>query len=202
MNLEDALFCVVDVETTGLNVREDEIIAFACIPVRQGKIIVHEAYYTLVNSQKYQIESMKYHGISPSDLEKTPAFEEVAREILERTNAILVGHTIEFDYGFLKKHFGKIGIKLKRETVDIVAIEEWLVKKTGRQAPDLSLDGIMRKYGLESCYRHNAFADAFFTAQIFQFELSVISKLGVHKVDELIRITGRGFGKWRFFALR
>ena len=87
MNLEDAVFCSVDVETTGLNVKKDEIIAFACMPIRRGKIIVHEAYYTLIKSENYRIESMKYHGISERDLEKTPVFEEVAREILKRMMA-------------------------------------------------------------------------------------------------------------------
>ena len=201
MNLEDAVFCAVDVETTGLDVNKDKIIAFACMPIRRGKIIVHEAYYTLIKSENYRIESMKYHGISERDLENTPLFEEVAREILKKTDGILIGHTIGFDYGFLRKHFKKIGIRLKRETVDIVSIEQWLAEKSGRPASDLTLDGMMKKYGLKSYYRHNAFADAFFTAQIFQFELSEISKLGMNRVDELIRIAGSRPKTWRFLAL-
>lgn len=201
MDLEDALFCCVDIETTGLNVRKDEIISFASIPVRHTKIIVHEAYYTLIKSEKYQIDSMKFHGIDQRDLDKIPTFEEVAPEIQNRTDGILVGHSIGFDYGFLKKHFKKIGIKLRRLTVDIVTVEEWLAKRSGRPAPDLSLEGVMKKYGLRSYYRHNAFADAFFTAQIFQFQLSEISRLGVNTVDELIRMTGHGLKTWRFLVL-
>ena len=201
MNLEDAVFCSVDVETTGLDVKKDKIIAFACMPIRRGKIIVHEAYYTLIKSEKYRIESMKYHGISERDLEKTPVFEEVAQEILKRTDGILIGHTIGFDYGFLRKHFKKIGIRLKRETVDIVSIEQWLVEKCGHPASDLTLDSLMKKYGLKSYYRHNAFADAFFTAQIFQFELSEISRLGMNRVDELIHIAASRPKTWRFLAL-
>ena len=201
MDLDQAVFCSVDVETTGLNVNKDEIISFASIPIRAGKIIVHEAYYTLIKSQSYRIESMKYHGISEGDLEKTPLFEEVAPEILKRTEGILVGHSIGFDYGILRKHFRKTGIKLKRETVDVVMVEGWLAKKSGHSPVDLTLDGVMKKYGLKSYYRHNAFADAFFTAQIFQFELPEISRLGVNRVDELIRIAGSGAKIWRFLAL-
>ncbi len=201
MNLEDAVFCCVDVETTGLNVNKDKIIAFACIPIRRGKIIVHEAYYTLIKTENYRIESMKYHGISERDLEETPVFEEVAQEIIKRMDGILIGHTIEFDYGFLMKHFKKIGIRLKRQTVDIVSIEQWLAEKSGRPASDLTLDSVMKKYGLKSYYRHNAFADAFFTAQIFQFELSEISRLGMKRVDELIRVAGSRPKTWRFLAL-
>ena len=124
MNLEDGVFCSIDVETTGLNVKTDEMIAFASIPMRGGRIIVHDAYYTLIRSEKYRIESMKYHGISERDLEKTPVFGEIAREILNRMNGVLVGHTVEFDLGFLRKHFKKAGIKLKKDIVDIVSIVE------------------------------------------------------------------------------
>ena len=97
--------------------------------------------------------------------------------------------------------FKKIGIKLKRDTVDIVSIEQWLEEKSGRPASDLTLDGIMKKYGLKSYYRHNAFADAFFTAQIFQFELSELSRLGMNSVEELIRIVRNPSKTWRFLAL-
>jgi len=201
MNLDDAVFYSVDVETTGLNVNKDEIVSFACIPIRGGKIIVHEAYYTLIKSENYRIESMKYHGISEGDLEKTPLFEEVAPEILKRTEGILVGHSIGFDYEILRKHFRRIGIKLKRQTVDVVMVEGWLARKTGNAPVDFTLDNVMKKYGLESYYRHNAFADAFFTAQIFQFELPEISRHGVNSVDELIRIAGSGAKIWRFLCL-
>jgi hypothetical protein len=73
--------------------------------------------------------------------------------------------------------------------VDIVAVEKWLAEKTGCTASDLTLDGLMAKYGLKSHYRHNAFADAFFTAQIFQFELLELSRLGIQTAEDLVRIS-------------
>jgi DNA polymerase III subunit epsilon len=200
MDLDDAVFCSLDIETTGLDLKQDEMIAFASIPIRRGKIIVHEAYYTLIKSENYRIDAMKYHGISEGDLEDMPVFEKVAGEILARTEGILVGHSIRFDYHFLIKHFKKTGTRLKRETVDVVKVEEWLAKKGRRPAPDFTLDGLMKKYDLKSYYRHNAFADAFFTAQIFQFQLSEISRLGVKTVKELIRFAGEGSRIWRYFA--
>ncbi len=200
MDLDDAVFCSVDIETTGLDFKKDEMIAFASIPIRRGKIIVHDAYYTLIKSEGYRIDAMKYHGISEGDLKDMPVFEKVAGEILVRTEGILIGHSIRFDHQFLIKHFKKIGTKLKRETVDVVKVEEWLTKKGRRPAPDFTLDGLMKKYDLKSYYRHNAFADAFFAAQIFQFQLSEISQLGVKRVKELIRFAGEGSRIWRHFA--
>lgn len=196
MDLEDAVFCSIDVETTGLNVDKDEIIAFACIPIRRMKIIVHEAYYTLIRSENYRIESMKYHGISERDLEKTPSFDEIAAEVLKKMDGILIGHSVRFDYEILRKHFKKAGIKLKRDIADVVSVEKLLDEKRVCPCSDLTLEGLMKRYGLQSHYRHNALADAFFAAQIFQFQLSEISKLGILSGQELIRAARNAENCW------
>ncbi len=162
MNLKDTKFCVIDLETTGLNTKTDEMIAFACVPVHELKLLVNNAYYTLVKPEKYNIKSMKYHGISIDDLKNAPTFKEVAYKILETLDGIIVGHSVEFDYRFLKKSFKKIGIKFKKNIIDIVLIEKWLAKKNNDLELDLTIEGLMNRYGLNDYYRHNAFADAFF----------------------------------------
>jgi len=188
MDLQEGAFCSIDLETTGLDVKTDEIIAFAGIPIRNMKIMVHDAYYTLVKPEGYKIDAMKYHGISEDELENAPPFKDVSQNILNTIDGVILGHYTVFDYEFLKSHFKKVGIKLKRDIADIASVEKWLCEKSGSPGQDLTLDGIMRKYGLKSYYRHNAFADAFFTAQIFQMQLPELMRLGVHTVSRLIRI--------------
>lgn len=191
MDLKDTKFCVIDLETTGLNTKTDEMIAFACMPVQELKILVNNAYYTLIKPEKYNIESMKYHGISVDDLKNAPSFKEVAYKILETLDGIIVGHSVEFDYRFLKKSFKKIGIKFKKNIIDIVLIEKWLAKKTIDPELDLTIEGLMKRYGLNDYYRHNAFADAFFTAQIFQFETLKLSRYGIDSAKKLLKIVNK-----------
>jgi len=188
MNLKDTKFCVIDLETTGLNTKTDEMIAFACVPVHELKLLVNNAYYTLVKPEKYNIKSMKYHGISIDDLKNAPTFKEVAYKILETLDGIIVGHSVEFDYRFLKKSFKKIGIKFKKNIIDIVLIEKWLAKKNSDLELDLTIEGLMNRYGLNDYYRHNAFADAFFTAQIFQFETLKLSRYGIDSAKKILKI--------------
>ncbi len=188
MNLKDTKFCVIDLETTGLNIKTDEMIAFACVPVHELKLLVNNAYYTLVKPEKYNIKSMKYHGISIDDLKNAPTFKEVAYKILETLDGIIVGHSVEFDYRFLKKSFKKIGIKFKKNIIDIVLIEKWLAKKNNDLELDLTIEGLMNRYGLNDYYRHNAFADAFFTAQIFQFETLKLSQYGIDSAKKILKI--------------
>ena len=188
MLLAHASFCAVDLETTGLNLKQDEIIAFAGIPMLGSRIAVHEGYYTLVRPKKYKLETMKFHGISEDDLDGAPSFGEVAPRILDALGGIIVGHSIEYDHEFLREHFKRIGIRLKKECLDIVLIEEWLGKESGRQGADLSLDAIMSGYGLKECYRHDAMADAFCAAQIFQLQMRRLADSGIDSLWALKQI--------------
>jgi DNA polymerase-3 subunit epsilon len=188
MDLKNTKFCVIDLETTGLDTKTDEVIAFACVPVHELKLLVKNAYYTLIKPEKYNIESMRYHGISVDDLKNAPSFKEVGHQILNALDGIIVGHSVEFDYKFLKKSFKKIGIKFKKDIIDIVLIEKWLAKKTDNLELDLSIEKLINRYGLNDYYRHNAFADAFFTAQIFQFEILKLSEHGIDSAKKILKI--------------
>ena len=189
MLLATGRFCAVDLETTGLNPQQDEIIAFAGIPMLGSRIAVHEGYYTLVRPEKYKLETMKFHGISKDDLGGAPYFGEVAPGILKALDGIIVGHSVEYDHEFLRRHFKRIGTRLKRkERLDIVCIEEWLEKESGRHGPDLSLDAIMRTYGLKESYRHNAMADAFCVAQVFQLQMRRLADLGIDSLWALKQV--------------
>ncbi len=191
MELHETAYCAIDLETTGLDVKSDEIIAFAGIPIRHMKIVVHDAYYTLVKPQEYRLASMKYHGIGESELNSAPAFQDVAQDILRTLDGVLVGHSVAYDFEILRRQFKKVDVKLKRSMLDIVSAEKWLAAESGCAEPDLTLEGMMKRYGLKSYYRHNAFADAFFTAQIFQLQLPELLRRGVHTVEKLVQIARR-----------
>ena len=188
MLLAHASFCAVDLETTGLNPQKDEIIAFAGIPMLGSRITVHEGYYTLVRPEKYKLETMKFHGISKDDLGGAPSFADIAQRILDALHGIIVGHSVEYDHEFLREHFKRIGTRLKKECLDIVFIEEWLGREFGGQDPDLSLDAIMRGYGLKESYRHNAMADAFCVAQIFQMQMRRLADSGIDSLWALKQV--------------
>src|SRR5208337_4465310 len=128
MLLAQGKFCAVDLETTGLNPQQDEIIAFAGIPMLGSRIAVNVSYYTLVRPKKYKLETMKFHGIGEDDLGGAPSFGEVAPRILNALDGIIVGHSVEYDHEFLREHFKRIGTRLKKKCLDIVFIEEWLGK--------------------------------------------------------------------------
>jgi DNA polymerase-3 subunit epsilon len=187
MDLKTAKFYAIDIETTGLNFDKDEIISFSCVPVINLKILAGETFYTLIKPESYNYKAMKYHGISRDNLINAPTFEEVADRILKVLDGILIGHTVEFDFTFLKTKFKSLGKRFKRDLIDIALVERWLRLKKHTEENDFSLDGMIATYGLKQYYRHNAAADAFFAAQIFQLQMCEMMKLGIDSTRKVIR---------------
>ncbi|HTZ19114.1 MAG TPA: 3'-5' exonuclease [Dissulfurispiraceae bacterium] len=187
MDLKDAKFYAIDIETSGLDLKKDEIISFACIPIINLKILVRDSFYTLIRPRTYNLQAMKFHGLSRDDLEDAPSFGQVADRILEAIDGILVGHSVEFDFTFLKSNFKTLGTRFKRDLIDIALLERWLRKKRKIEENDLSLDGLIAAYGLKPHYRHNAAADAFFAAQIFQMQMREMASYGIDSAEKVIR---------------
>ncbi|MHC1741673.1 MAG: PolC-type DNA polymerase III [Syntrophobacteraceae bacterium] len=183
--ISEQRFCAVDLETTGLDPTSDEIIALACIPIEHARILVRDAYYSLIRPAGYRIDAMKIHGISGRDLANAPSFADVADEVLRRTDGIIIGHSIHFDHEVLRRHFRRQGATFRREILDIALVERWLARTCGLVGQDECFDSMLKSYGLRVCYRHNALADAFFAAQIFQLQIARLERQGIRTVAQL-----------------
>ncbi|MBO8183011.1 MAG: 3'-5' exonuclease [Archaeoglobus sp.] len=189
MNLREAKFSVIDLETTGLNLLKDEILSIAIVPMKGTKIMAGESYYTFVKPSNYDLKSMKFHGIDPKTLKQAPSFSEISEEVRERIeDSIIVGHAVEIDLNFLKKAFKAQGIELNNKSIDIALLEKWLCDRLGERkcTADLSLDALIRDYNLSMRFRHDALADAFLTAQIFQIQLLKLMKYGLTSVERVL----------------
>ena len=187
MDLKAAQFYAIDIETTGLDFDKDQIISFACVPIINLKILVRDTFYTLIKPKSYNYKAMRYHGISKDGLMGAPSFEEVSDRIRRTMDGILVGHSVEVDFTFLKANFKSLGVRFKRDLIDIAMVERWLRLKRKTEENNFSLDGMIAAYGLEPFYRHNAAADAFFAAQIFQIQMREMMALGIDSAEKVIK---------------
>ncbi|AEA46366.1 3'-5' exonuclease [Archaeoglobus veneficus] len=184
-----ARYSVIDVESTGLNPKKDEIVAIAVIPMVGSRIILSDYFFSLVRPKKLKGESIKYHGIDIKAVSKAPEFQSIAsrlKHMLE--DSIIVSYT-EFDAKILKSHFSRLKIRLELDCIDISQVEHWIARKEGR-AENHDMDGLIKKYSLEEIYRHSALADAYYTACIFQRQLVKLAEYGV-TLQELKRIGKR-----------
>ncbi|OYT35536.1 hypothetical protein B6U96_10205 [Archaeoglobales archaeon ex4484_92] len=188
MNLRSAKFVSVDLETTGLNPKRDEIIAIAIVPLDGTKILASKSFYSLIKPSKFKIETIKIHGIDPKSLHSAPSFGDIANEVrLMLNNKILIGHSVNTDYKFLRVVFKKHNYEFRADTIDIILLEQVLAERLGEKLTweDQSLENIAKRYGIRCLYRHNALADAFIAAQIFQIQILKLIKYGITTVERL-----------------
>ena len=93
----------IDLETTGLNPKRDRIIEIGAIRVEQGQIV--EEFSTFVDpGRKLEERITELTGIRDEDIADAPQLDEVFPKLLEFMGELpLLGHSILFDYSFLKK---------------------------------------------------------------------------------------------------
>jgi len=168
----DASFAVIDLETTGLDPAADEIIAFATVTVRRGRAQPGDATYRLVRPATMPgAESIRIHGLRPTDLEDAPPLPEVLGELLRGiTGKVLVAHAAELEERFLGAAFERDGIVLRGPAVDTAALALELWKRSRRRFRSIrgtGLSELARSLGLPVHRPHQADGDALTTAQVF-----------------------------------
>lgn len=164
-----AEFCVVDVETTGLDLRRDEIIAFGVAIVTHARIPCDRTTYSLVRpSRPVSVPALAVHALRTADLAHAPALDEVVDQLIDLlTGRVLVAHAAWVERAFLNRALRPRGIRLARATVDTAALLRACRLADPRPASEPNLEAASRRLGLPVHTPHHALGDAFTTAQLF-----------------------------------
>jgi len=183
--LEEGEYAAVDLETTGLSPCSDEIVSIAIIPMKGYRILLGDAFHTLVKPIRLDEKSIRFHGICPRDLEGAPYFEEVSGNVQRMLEGrTMVGYATDFDRAFLKERYKKLGrhenpIPSFDRSIDISRVEAWLLRKEGIPVlRRISFEELLERYGLTTASRHDALSDAYLAASIFQKQLKKATERG------------------------
>jgi DNA polymerase III subunit epsilon len=178
--LQEAEFCVVDTETTGLSARSNYIIEIGMVRVSKLKIV--ETYHSLINPGKpipYFITNLT--GITDDDVYNAPFFEDIADDILEfMGEKVLTAHNLSFDKGFLRYEF------LRAEKILNTNSELCTVKLARKLYPFLkskSLSSVCSHLHLKNNGTHRALSDADVTARALLKMIKEAKKQ--HKIETL-----------------
>lgn len=110
---------VLDIETTGLDKKNDWIIQFAAIKVDVETNKVTDTINILIrpNVDNYTMSIGAYikHNIHPDQLKNRPTFKDVANDIYDFIKGcdILTFNGVSFDLPFLMNEFARVGIEFK-----------------------------------------------------------------------------------------
>jgi DNA polymerase-3 subunit epsilon len=161
---------VVDLETTGLDPRHDEIVSFAAVPVDAGRISVGEVVTATIRPTTMpQPETIRIHGLRPVDLTEAPSLPEVLDRILEAlTGRHLVAHVAWIERGFLDAALRPIGLRVGKPVLDTAMLARHVIDLEGGQRDQpVRLAVAARRFGLPVHRPHVAEGDALTTAQLF-----------------------------------
>ncbi|MBN8584360.1 MAG: GIY-YIG nuclease family protein [Ignavibacteria bacterium] len=185
-SLNDTVFTVFDVETTGLSAVNNRMTEIGIVKIRGGEII--DEYETLMNPGEFippYITQMT--GITNEMVHKKPAFEELAPQILNFIGSggvILGGHNVRFDYSFLNESLLRAGYN-RLEYPSLCTAR--LARRLSRSLPSKSLDSLKRHFGIHTKRKHRAIDDARATAQILSiFIEQLVSEFEFETADEII----------------
>ncbi len=91
---------VLDVETTGTDPKMSDLVEVAAVKIRGTKVV--DRWSTLVNPGR-PIVGNQMHGIKDKDVKSAPSPKEAADQLLDFVgDALIVGHNVGFDLGFIE----------------------------------------------------------------------------------------------------
>lgn len=180
-DLTAARFVVVDLETTGTSPQAAEIIEFGAVVVEGERIVGEE--HTLVRPRRPIPPFIQgLTGIDNEMVSDAPAFAEVAARLhAVFAGAVPVAHNAEFDFGFLRTHFDRVGL------ADVGEGRLCTIKLARRFAPGrhYNLDALATRLGVEAKARHRALGDARTTAHVLIELLRAARSQGFASVQSL-----------------
>ena len=167
--MEDQLFAVVDVETTGGGMTGNRLTEICVVLLRGSEII--EKYSTLIDPEiNIPVYITALTGIDNNLVADAPKFHEVAKNIEELTRgAIFVAHNVNFDYNVLHNEFKEFGFEFTRKKLCTVQLSRKLIPGLS----SYSLGRLCDSINIPIIDRHRAEGDTDATVILFQRLLSL-----------------------------
>jgi DNA polymerase-3 subunit epsilon len=198
----EAEFSVVDLELTGLDPSQDEIVSFATVTVAGGRIRLDDARYGIVRPRRMpDADTIRIHGLRESDLAGAPPLDQALETLLEAfTGRVLVAHAAAVETGFLGAALEERALRLRNPVIDTANLGVELHRlqrepppgEDGEPAAGFAvsspgLSDLARSLGLPVHRPHQADGDALTTAQAFLALATHLDRIETMTVGALVR---------------
>jgi DNA polymerase-3 subunit alpha (Gram-positive type) len=181
--LNDAIYTVFDIETTGLSLNHDKIIEIAAVKLHKNQII--EEYSAFVNpEQTLSMLTTKITSIQNKDVALAPTIDQVIPEFkafIEGT--VLVAHNAHFDVGFIEKALKDNGLfDQPYPVIDTLSIARNMF---GQDLKRFNLKAVSRFFKVHLEQHHRAIYDTRATAEVFLHMLKHIREVGITNLNQM-----------------
>ena len=182
-------YLVIDLELTGLDPKQHEIVSVAWVVIDNQCIKMSESQHFINKDVKSLEQSPVFHGISNEAITNGRSLNSILKSLSAHFNdCILVFHNAALDWGFLKVALKQANITTRPKLIlDTLHIEKkrLLNQSTEIKQDDLTLNACRTRYELPSYHCHHALTDAQATAELFLAQCHQISCGKKLKVGEL-----------------
>jgi DNA polymerase III subunit epsilon len=164
----EAEFCVVDLETTGLDLLRDDVISYGAVIVRHARIPCGQVVYRQLRpTRAISVAAMTVHGLRSADLQDAPPIGDVLDELVDLlAGRVPVAHAAWVERAFLDRALRPRGLRLPRTVLDTAALLRACRLAGPGAGHEPNLEAAARRLGLPVHTPHHALGDAFTTAQL------------------------------------
>jgi DNA polymerase III subunit epsilon len=154
----------LDLETTGLDPRVDQILSIAALPCVGNRICLSRRLELTVRCDSARIpDAIRYHRLRPLDVADGVPLQQAMTQLLALIgNRPLVGYCIDFDLAMLDRALRpRLGFGLPNRRIDVQReFARWSLRRAPYAMPDLRFEAIAAALGIDGLQRHRAFDDA------------------------------------------
>ncbi|MCW8838815.1 MAG: 3'-5' exonuclease [Thiovulaceae bacterium] len=184
LKIEDAEFCIVDIETNGSKIEKHQIIEIAALKIKNNKVIGR--FDTLVNTKEINIHITEITGIKAEDTKDAPNLKQVLYKFKEFLgDAVFIAHDVKFDFNFISASMQKIGLPplLNRSLCSLHLAQRTI------ESYRYSLSYLNEFFNLyPDATHHRAMSDVLTTYELFKLCLKNIDN-DVKTVEDLIKFS-------------
>lgn len=169
----EATFWALDLETSGLDARKDEILAVGMLPIRQGSVRWNERFASLVRPARTDGalgDGLAAHHLLPGEVATGLRTDEALDQVLARlADDVLLVHCAPVDVAFLRAACAACGRPWPSPAVvDTAALLDQMAElEFPKPPPAAGLAAARARFGLPPTSEHDALADALATAELF-----------------------------------
>jgi DNA polymerase III epsilon subunit-like protein len=162
----------IDIETTGLNVLEHEILEIGCV-ITDYKLKIKEEFEIKIKPEKIEQAdktALKINRYNEKDWNDAFSLKEALKIFSKNVkDCIMVGQNVAFDSGFLEYNFEKNNLKnsLHYHRLDTISIA-WAKFHDKKDFEHFSLREMCKYFNIQNKNPHNALSDAKATYELYK----------------------------------
>jgi DNA polymerase III epsilon subunit family exonuclease len=184
------MFVALDLETTGLDPKNDRIIEVAVLRISPEGTILEE-FHSLVQPG-VTLPQLITHltGITDEDLKDAPSWTSLQKQVEAFIgDAPVLGHSVQFDIDFLTNG----GLTLTNTVLDTFELAQTLLP----HERSYSLEILSEKYQLPHPNKHRAIDDTRVAVELYKFLKETIQNLSSPHAKKIIEILGKSTWGWQ-----